>query len=56
MTLSKTIQTLALASLLTFAPSEMLAAKKGGPFTTGEKQFLLNGKLGQKAYAHIILH
>lgn len=28
MTLSKTIQTLALASLLTFAPSEMMAAKK----------------------------
>ena len=44
MTLSKTIQTLALASLLTFAPSEMMAAKKGGTFTTGDKTFLLNGK------------
>lgn len=44
MTLSKTIQTLALASLLTFAPSEMMAAKKGGTFTTGDKAFLLNGK------------
>ena len=44
MTLSKTIQTLALASLLTFAPTEMMAAKKGGTFTTGDKTFLLNGK------------
>ena len=44
MTISKTIQTLALASLLTFAPSEMMAAKKGGTFTTGDKTFLLNGK------------
>ena len=44
MIISKTIQTLALASLLTFAPSEMMAAKKGGTFTTGDKTFLLNGK------------
>ena len=44
MTISKTIQTLALASLLTFAPTEMMAAKKGGTFTTGDKTFLLNGK------------
>ena len=44
MTLSKTIQTLALVSLLTFAPTEMMAAKKGGTFTTGDKTFLLNGK------------
>ena len=35
---------MALASLLTFAPSEMMAAKKGGTFTTGDKTFLLNGK------------
>ena len=35
---------MALASLLTFAPTEMMAAKKGGTFTTGDKTFLLNGK------------
>ena len=44
MIISKTIQTLALASLLTFAPTEMMAAKKCGTFTTGDKTFLLNGK------------
>ena len=44
MTISKTIQALALASLLTLVPSEMMAAKKGGTFTTGDKTFLLNGK------------
>ena len=44
MTISKTIQTLAFASLLAIAPSEMMAAKKGGTFTTGDKTFLLNGK------------
>ena len=44
MRITKTIQTLALASLLTIAPSEMMAAKKSGTFTTGDKTFLLNGK------------
>ena len=44
MIISKTIQTLAFASLLAIAPSEMMAAKKGGTFTTGDKTFLLNGK------------
>lgn len=44
MKLSKTIQSLALASLLVFSPTEMMAASKGGTFTTGDKTFLLNGK------------
>ena len=44
MTITKTIQTLALVSLLTMAPSDLMAAKKGGTFTTGDKTFLLNGK------------
>ena len=44
MRLSTTIQTVALASLLMLTPSEMMAAKKGGTFTTGDKTFLLNGK------------
>ena len=44
MTLSTTIKTLALASILALAPSQMMAAKKGGTFTTGDKTFLLNGK------------
>ena len=35
---------MAFASLLAIAPSEMMAAKKGGTFTTGDKTFLLNGK------------
>ena len=34
---------MAFASLLAIAPSEMMAAKKGGTFTTGDKTFLLNG-------------
>ena len=44
MKLTRTIQSLALASLLTLAPAEMMAATKGGTFTTGDKTFLLNGK------------
>ena len=44
MKLSTTIQSLALASLLAMVPAEMMAAQKGGTFTTGEKTFLLNGK------------
>ncbi len=44
MTITKTIQTLAFASLLALAPTEMMAASKGGTFTTGNKTFLLNGK------------
>lgn len=44
MKISKTIESLALASLLMLAPSGMLAASKGGTFTTGDKTFLLNGK------------
>ena len=44
MKLSTTIQSLALASLLTLSPSQMMAASKGGTFTTGDKTFLLNGK------------
>lgn len=44
MRLTKTIQSLALASLLTLAPAPMMAAQKGGTFTTGNKTFLLNGK------------
>ncbi len=44
MNLSKTIKTIAFASLLTMAPAQMLAAQKGGTFTTGDKTFLLNGK------------
>lgn len=44
MKISATIQTLALASLLALTPADMLAAKKGGTFTTGNKTFLLNGK------------
>ena len=44
MTLSTTIKTLAFASILALAPSQMMAAQKGGTFTTGDKTFLLNGK------------
>ena len=44
MKLTKTIQTVALASLLALSPAEMMAAQKGGTFTTGDKTFLLNGK------------
>ena len=44
MKLSTTIQSLALASLLALAPASMMAAQKGGTFTTGDKTFLLNGK------------
>ncbi len=44
MKLSRTIQSLALASLLALSPSQMTAASKGGTFTTGDKTFLLNGK------------
>ena len=33
-----------MASLLTLSPSQMMAASKGGTFTTGDKTFLLNGK------------
>ena len=44
MTITKTIQTLALVSLLTMTPSDLMATKKGGTFTTGDKTFLLNGK------------
>ena len=39
-----TIKTLAFASILALAPSQMMAAQKGGTFTTGDKTFLLNGK------------
>ena len=39
-----TIKTLAFASLLALAPAQMMAAQKGGTFTTGDKTFLLNGK------------
>ena len=44
MKLSRTIQSLALASLLMAAPSTMMAAQKSGTFTTGKNTFLLNGK------------
>ena len=44
MTLSTSIKTLAFASLLALAPAQMMAAQKGGSFTTGDKTFLLNGK------------
>ena len=44
MTLSTTIKTFAFASLLALAPAQMMAAQKGGTFTTGDKTFLLNGK------------
>ena len=44
MTLSTIIKTLAFASILALAPSQMMAAQKGGTFTTGDKTFLLNGK------------
>ena len=44
MTLSTTIKTLAFASMLAMAPSQMMADQKGGTFTTGDKTFLLNGK------------
>ena len=44
MKLTKTIQTVALASLLALSPAEMMAAQKGGTFTTGDKTFPLNGK------------
>ncbi len=44
MKLSKTIQAFTFASLLALAPAPMMAAQKGGTFTTGDKTFLLNGK------------
>ena len=44
MTVTTSIKTLAFASLLTLAPAQMMAAQKGGTFTTGDKTFLLNGK------------
>lgn len=44
MTLSTSIKTFAFASLLALAPAQMIAAQKGGTFTTGDKTFLLNGK------------
>lgn len=44
MTVSTSIKTLAFASLLALAPAQMMAAQKGGTFTTGDKTFLLNGK------------
>ena len=45
MNISENIKTLAFASLLTMMPSaNMMAAQKGGSFTTGDKTFLLNGK------------
>ncbi len=44
MKLSSTIKTLTFASLLALAPAQMMAADKGGTFTTGDKTFLLNGK------------
>ena len=44
MKLTKTIQTFAFASILALAPAPMMAAQKGGTFTTGDKTFLLNGK------------
>ena len=44
MTLSTSIKTLAFASLLALAPAQMMAAQKGGTFTTSDKTFLLNGK------------
>ena len=44
MKLSTTIQSLAFVSLLALSPAEMMAATKGGTFTTGDKTFLLNGK------------
>ena len=44
MTVSTSIKTLAFAALLALAPAQMMAAQKGGTFTTGDKTFLLNGK------------
>ena len=44
MTVTTSIKTLAFASLLALAPAQMIAAQKGGTFTTGDKTFLLNGK------------
>ena len=44
MKLSTSIKTLTFASLLALAPAQMMAADKGGTFTTGNKTFLLNGK------------
>ena len=44
MTVTTSIKTLAFASLLALAPAQMMAAQKGGTFTTGDKTFLLNGK------------
>ena len=44
MTVSTSLKTLAFASLLALAPAQMMAAQKGGTFTTGDKTFLLNGK------------
>ena len=44
MNISKSIKTIAFASILALAPAPMMAAQKGGTFTTGDKTFLLNGK------------
>ena len=44
MKLSTSIKTIAFASILAMAPAQMMAAQKGGTFTTGDKTFLLNGK------------
>ena len=44
MTVTTSIKTLAFASLLALASAQMMAAQKGGTFTTGDKTFLLNGK------------
>jgi len=44
MRLSNTLKTLAVASLLALAPSQMEAANKGGTFVAGRGTFMLNGK------------
>jgi len=44
MKLFTSIKTLTFASLLALAPAQMMAAQKGGTFTTGKNTFLLNGK------------
>ena len=49
MTLSTSIKTLAFASLLALAPAQMMAAQKGGTFTTGDKTFL------PVSYTHLTL-
>lgn len=44
MKLSKSFYSLAFASLLALTPNNVMAAQKGGTFTTGNKTFLLNGE------------